>query len=422
MVFVPQALCRTIVPDTFKVLLSQRRRWINSTIHNLLELVLVRDLCGTFCFSMQFVVAVELSGTVVLPAAIVFTIYLILYTALSGNVEWVPILMLIAILGLPGVLIVITSFKWSYVGWMLIYLVSLPVWNFVLPSYAMWHFDDFSWGETRKVQGGGKDDHGNKDGEFDSTSVPLKHWAEYERERLGIRNNSMCAGVTNNSINYQSPKSGSQGGITSNNTISQVIGINHRTTSGQANFSTNPAVLRAVQLQQKQAVQMQLARQNNGSTPNIRRFSTSNSSSSASPLIGANQSVHSKSSTAISSLSNKSSMNIDNGNLNQAKQNLMNNVAMPSPTYHNVKPQVNGNSNGVTFNNSPYIIQPQSSDPNLEKLMANDRKNDITSYNPGSSSSSTPSNTTDESNNITHLEVRSNSPPPVPPSRGISRN
>lgn len=75
-VFVPQAVCKTTVPDTFKVLLSQRRRWINSTIHNLMELVLVRDLCGTFCFSMQFVVFIELVGTLVLPAAIAFTFYL----------------------------------------------------------------------------------------------------------------------------------------------------------------------------------------------------------------------------------------------------------------------------------------------------------------------------------------------------------
>ncbi len=56
MVFCPEARCKTEVPHTFWMLLSQRRRWINSTIHNLMELVLVRDLCGTFCFSMQFVV------------------------------------------------------------------------------------------------------------------------------------------------------------------------------------------------------------------------------------------------------------------------------------------------------------------------------------------------------------------------------
>lgn len=74
-VFVPQAVCKTTVPETFSVLLSQRRRWINSTVHNLMELVLVRDLCGTFCFSMQFVIGIELIGTLVLPAAIAFTFY-----------------------------------------------------------------------------------------------------------------------------------------------------------------------------------------------------------------------------------------------------------------------------------------------------------------------------------------------------------
>jgi chitin synthase len=32
--FTPDAHCETVVPDKMEVLLSQRRRWINSTIHN----------------------------------------------------------------------------------------------------------------------------------------------------------------------------------------------------------------------------------------------------------------------------------------------------------------------------------------------------------------------------------------------------
>lgn len=58
MIFVPDALCHTTVPNTFKMLLSQRRRWINSTIHNMMELVMMPNLCGTFCLSMSFVIAV----------------------------------------------------------------------------------------------------------------------------------------------------------------------------------------------------------------------------------------------------------------------------------------------------------------------------------------------------------------------------
>ncbi|KAI0640218.1 glycosyltransferase family 2 protein [Trametes polyzona] len=183
-VFCPQAVCKTVVPDTFRVLLSQRRRWINSTIHNLAELLLVRDLCGTFCFSMQFVVGMELAGTLVLPAAISFTIYLIISSIVPGGPDTtIPLILLAIVLGLPGLLIVITSRKVAYVGWMLVYLLSLPIWNGILPSYSFWHFDDFSWGQTRQVAGEKKDSHGDKEGEFDSSHIVMKRWAEFERER-----------------------------------------------------------------------------------------------------------------------------------------------------------------------------------------------------------------------------------------------
>ncbi|KAJ7605613.1 chitin synthase [Mycena polygramma] len=181
--FCPQAVCKTVVPDTFRILLSQRRRWINSTIHNLFELVLVRDLCGTFCFSMQFVVGMELAGTLVLPAAITFTLYLIIVSIIPHHTNTtVPLVLLAFVLGLPLVLIIVTSRKWAYVGWMLIYLLSLPIWNGILPAYAFWHFDDFSWGATRKIEGD-KTDTGDKEGEFDSTHIVMKRWAEFERER-----------------------------------------------------------------------------------------------------------------------------------------------------------------------------------------------------------------------------------------------
>ncbi len=189
MVFCPQAVCKTIVPDTFRILLSQRRRWINSTVHNLFELMLVRDLCGTFCFSMQFVVFMDLVGTLVLPAAISFTLYIIIVTIIPQDITHIakPIVSLILlafILGLPGVLIVITSRKVAYVGWMLLYILSLPIWNFVLPAYSFWHMDDFSWGETRKIVGEGKEvSHGDKEGVFDSSHIIMKRWVEFEKER-----------------------------------------------------------------------------------------------------------------------------------------------------------------------------------------------------------------------------------------------
>lgn len=56
MKFCPDAHAKTIAPDDWRVLMSQRRRWINSTIHNLMELVFIDRLCGFCCFSMRFIV------------------------------------------------------------------------------------------------------------------------------------------------------------------------------------------------------------------------------------------------------------------------------------------------------------------------------------------------------------------------------
>lgn len=183
-VFVPQAVCKTTVPESFSVLLSQRRRWINSTVHNLMELVLVRDLCGTFCFSMQFVVSVELIGTLVLPAAIAFTFYVVIISIVRSPPQIIPLVLLALILGLPAVLIVLTAHRWSYVVWMFIYLLSLPIWNFVLPTYAFWKFDDFSWGDTRKTAGEKTKKAGIEyEGEFDSSKITMKRWGEFEKER-----------------------------------------------------------------------------------------------------------------------------------------------------------------------------------------------------------------------------------------------
>ncbi|KAK3945293.1 glycosyltransferase [Diplogelasinospora grovesii] len=188
-VFVPQAVCKTTVPDTFSVLLSQRRRWINSTIHNLMELVLVRDLCGTFCFSMQFIIFIELIGTLVLPAAIAFTFYVVIISIVHSPPQIIPLVLLGLILGLPAILIVVTAHSWSYVVWMFIYLLSLPIWNFVLPTYAFWKFDDFSWGDTRKTAGEKTKKAGIEyEGEFDSSKITMKRWAEFERDRRARSN------------------------------------------------------------------------------------------------------------------------------------------------------------------------------------------------------------------------------------------
>jgi len=179
LIFLPSAKCSTYVPSDYKTLRSQRRRWINSTIHNMFELVCVDKLCGTFCFSMQFTIGVELFGTLTLPAAIVFTVVLIV-SAFFTEPAWIPLIMLAAILILPAILIMLTTFAIQYWYWLFIYIIALPIWNFFLPVYAYWRFDDFSWGDTRKIEGAALQD---ELGLFDASEVKLKHLKEHMEGR-----------------------------------------------------------------------------------------------------------------------------------------------------------------------------------------------------------------------------------------------
>ena len=64
---------------------------------------------------------------------------------------------------------------------MFVYLLSLPVWNFVLPTYAFWKFDDFSWGDTRKTSGEKTKKAGLEyEGEFDSSKITMRRWHDFE--------------------------------------------------------------------------------------------------------------------------------------------------------------------------------------------------------------------------------------------------
>lgn len=187
-IFVNKAACKTIVPSEFGILLSQRRRWINSTIHNLFELVLVQNLCGTFFFSMQFVVIIELIGTLVLPLAICLTGYLIFFSIFSSPTPVLALVLLAVILGLPGILVVVTSTKWIYIIWMLIYLLALPIWNLVLPSYAYWKFDDFSWGKTRAIAENNLDPKSKEIDEMITPQLRLRRWEDFEKNLVEVDN------------------------------------------------------------------------------------------------------------------------------------------------------------------------------------------------------------------------------------------
>ncbi|CAO3696007.1 unnamed protein product [Rhizopus stolonifer] len=180
--FVPESQCATNAPDEWSVLLSQRRRWINSTIHNLGELIFLPQLCGFCCFSMRFVVIMDLFSTMVQPALVGYLVYLIYSLATASNgVPVMTIITLGVVYGLQAVIFICHK-KWEYIVWMIVSLLAIPVFSLYIPIYSYWHFDDFSWGNTRVVLGdkGKKVAVGAEEGHFDPSTIPTMTWEKYE--------------------------------------------------------------------------------------------------------------------------------------------------------------------------------------------------------------------------------------------------
>ncbi|KPM37094.1 Chitin synthase 6 [Neonectria ditissima] len=179
--FIPDAQCKTAAPESWSVLLSQRRRWINSTIHNLVELMQLKEMCGFCCFSMRFVVLLDLCGTIILPATTAYLGYLIyLIASKTGQFPLISVIMIGAVYGLQA-LIFILKRQWQHIGWMIIYILAFPIYSLILPVYSFWNQDNFSWGNTRIVIGekGDKQIVAVSEEVFDPRSIPLQRWDDY---------------------------------------------------------------------------------------------------------------------------------------------------------------------------------------------------------------------------------------------------
>ncbi|KAI9503711.1 chitin synthase-domain-containing protein [Coemansia spiralis] len=184
--FNAEAQCVTNAPDSWKVLMSQRRRWINSTVHNLFELIFLPQMCGFCCFSMRFVVFIDLISTIIMPATMVYLAYLVYQlTNPDSSTSYISLYLLAAIYGMQA-LIFILKRQWQHIGWMIVYLLAIPFFTFLLPVYSFWHFDDFSWGNTRMVVGesGRKHVYVVDNEKFDTSTIPVRKWSDYEQELM----------------------------------------------------------------------------------------------------------------------------------------------------------------------------------------------------------------------------------------------
>lgn len=146
--YIQSAICETTVPNKWSILLSQRRRWINSTLHNLFELLFIPQ-CGFFC-GMRFLTFMDIIITFMLPIGTLYFVYLIY--AFASGVEKIQMAIIISISVVVGIQVLVPLILRDVkkILWLFIYLAAVPIWNVILPLYAFWHQDTFSWGFTRK--------------------------------------------------------------------------------------------------------------------------------------------------------------------------------------------------------------------------------------------------------------------------------
>jgi chitin synthase len=135
--FIPEAACWTIVPHTFRILLSQRRRWINSTVHNMFELLKVDTMCGVCCISMKVVVFIDLIATMILPASYIYAMYLIFLVMFEDlPVSVVLVILYGIIMGIQVVVFILRS-RWEY-GKLTLHVIRLYVkFSSIYPSHQL---------------------------------------------------------------------------------------------------------------------------------------------------------------------------------------------------------------------------------------------------------------------------------------------
>lgn len=94
----------------------------------------------------------DLISTILQPVVVVYLGYIIyLLASHSDVVPLTSLLMLAAIYGLQAVIFILRR-RWEMVGYLMIYILAIPVYSFALPLHAFWNMDKFSWYELPAIR------------------------------------------------------------------------------------------------------------------------------------------------------------------------------------------------------------------------------------------------------------------------------
>jgi chitin synthase len=107
-------------------------------------------------FIDAFIVMIDLLSTIIQPVTVAYvslfiTLHILLIYShhlckivyllyLIGQGKSIPLLSLIMIAAVYGVqaLVFILRRKWDMIGWMIFYILAIPMFSFFLPLYSLW--------------------------------------------------------------------------------------------------------------------------------------------------------------------------------------------------------------------------------------------------------------------------------------------
>jgi len=87
----------------------------------------------------------DLISTVLQPVVVIYLGYIVYLLASSSQiVPLTSLILLAAIYGLQALIFILRR-RWEMVGYLMIYILAIPIYSFALPLHAFWNMDKFSW-------------------------------------------------------------------------------------------------------------------------------------------------------------------------------------------------------------------------------------------------------------------------------------
>lgn len=147
--YISDAKCYTNVPDKFKILLDQRRRWTNSLIVCLMLLFINPPTQSIYKhLKMYFIIIMELFIIFLLPLVIIIGIINSVISITIQGYSFEPLLITILII-LINLIIVILVCKIDMILKFIPFFLYLPVFSILIPLYSIMNLDNLKWGLTR---------------------------------------------------------------------------------------------------------------------------------------------------------------------------------------------------------------------------------------------------------------------------------